>query len=318
MATTRKILIAFFLPILMLDCLVAIWQFLFIAPILYPLEHQDLVDNRVGWTALTVVGWIISPTVALINTIYSAEVWIVMVPKPVRGRGFVRLLLLNVGYIALSVFVAGACLLAPLIAVPVAWEGNFRHSCRGFDHRVSLDVNSVYFRNLLTSNVFTMTFSPNPRERHSQTYAFYVDPVSWPPANRSDPGFFPSYDSITYNFSTRTYDIMFNSTSLLTGSFSFSPSLSVPDLDISADVSTFIKRAEYHPFLKIYDSAGGRDVHDRRRKWEDNADVMMRTAKFSHDGPLFLCVRAEDADVKGLGELSPVVAGLVVLLRELS
>jgi hypothetical protein len=315
MPATPCMIIIFFIPLLVLDSLVATWQYFIISPELYPLNHQGIVDYPTAWKVLVTVGIIVGIAAMVINTVCFAGIWMEIMPKPTRGKRFVRVLILNVVYIALSVFISVACCVAPFIAVDVGWKGNFRNSCDGFEHRVNFDTSSVLFQNLPTSEDFTMTFSPNPEERYSQTYSFYVDPIPSPPQNRSASDFFPSYDSITYDFPTLTYAVMLNSTALLTGSFSFGPTLSVPDLDISADVSTFAKNRVYHPFLKIYDSAGGREFHDKRRKWADNEDVVMRTARFSTTGPLFLCARAQDADPRGLGELSPVVVGLVVLLK---
>jgi len=298
-----------FIPLFILDASIATWDYFNISIRLIPIDHQRLIDPRGRWSTFVVLNNLVNCAALVLNA-----TWFVMFAKTIltKAKGPSRLVVYP-AWVVLGVFVAVGCLIAPWIAEPIAWRRQFRDSCNGFDLRVNLNLDSLFFQHKPTMKNFTMTFSPDPGEQIVQTYVFHVDPVYSPPL----PDFYPSYDSITYNFSARTYTIKSsNSTILRTGLFAFAPVLHVPDLNVSADVFPFARNDIYRPFLKIYDSTAPKDINTRKHAWSDNAHVMMRTARFSSTTDvLSLCARSQNADVVGLGELSPVVVGLVALLK---
>ncbi|KAI9782818.1 MAG: hypothetical protein M1839_004569 [Geoglossum umbratile] len=304
------------IALVIIDSLIAAWQYCIISPALYPVDHQGLNDVPIFYWILISIELFVGFFVMFLNLSFFGPFGWKFLDKTQKAAGFTAGVVFFVVWSAVALFVSIGCFVAPFIAYPVGWKMNFRNSCNGFEHRINLDLNSVHFQHLPTSEAFTMTLSPDPNERRSQVYRFNVDPVPSPPPYRSAPGFYPSYDSITYDFPTGTYTAKSsNSTILHAGHFAFDPVLYIPDLNISADVSAFVKGRAYRPFLKVYDSTDDVDIHYRKHSWADNSHVVMRTAAFSPCGTLFLCARAQDADVRGLGELSPVVVGLLVLVN---
>ena len=156
-----------FIPLFILDALIATWHYFVTSATLLPVDHQRLVDSR-GWTALLAFESIIGFIALILNAIWFVKFGKAVLPKATEASGFMRF----VAYLfwaVLGVSVALGCFGASFIAEAVAWQRQFKDSCNGFDLRVNLDVDSLFFQHLPTMKNFTMTFSSDPDEQRSAT-----------------------------------------------------------------------------------------------------------------------------------------------------
>src|SRR5436190_8258180 len=208
-----------FIPLFILDALIATWHYFALSATLFPADYQRLIDSGRGWSAFIALEDFVGLFALILNATWFVKFGKAVLPKATEASGFMRF----VAYLfwaVLGVSVALGCFGASFIAEAVAWQRQFKDSCNGFDLRVNLDVDSLFFQHLPTMKNFTMTFSSDPDEQIVQTYTLHVDPVYSSPL----PGFYPSYGSITYDFPSNTYTVKSsNSTILRTGPFAFAP-----------------------------------------------------------------------------------------------
>jgi hypothetical protein len=140
---------------------------------------------------------------------------------------------------------------------------------------------------------------------------FSLDPHYIPGSS----AFIPAYDAVHYNFSSMTWTTKLNSAPVQNGSFELLPILHVPELDVIADTRDFAFSETYEPFLKLYSTANDEKILEKKQAWENNTDVLMRTVKYSRTDMLQVCARELGDAMEGLGGMTPVPVGLLILLR---
>ena len=99
------------------------------------------------------------------------------------------------------------------------------------------------------------------------------------------------------------------------GSFELLPILRLPELDAIANAKDFASNKAYEPFFKLYTTARDENILEEKQAWENNTDVLMRTARFKATGGLQICARGLGDIIEGLDEMIPVPVGLLILLR---
>jgi hypothetical protein len=140
---------------------------------------------------------------------------------------------------------------------------------------------------------------------------FSLDPRYIPGSS----AFIPTYDAVHYNFTSMTWTTKLENNPVQNGSFELLPLLRVPELDVIANAQDFAFSETYEPFLKLYSTAKDEKILEKKQAWENNIDVLMRTVKYSSTDKLQVCARALGDGMEGLGEMTPVPMGLLILLR---
>jgi hypothetical protein len=140
---------------------------------------------------------------------------------------------------------------------------------------------------------------------------FSLDPRYAPGSS----AFIPMYDAVHYNFTSMTWATKLYSNPIRNGSFELLPILRIPELDVIADVGNFAFSETYEPFLKVYSTTEDEKILEKKQAWNYNTDVLMRTVKYSRGDTLQVCARGLGDAMEGLGEMTPVPVGLLILLR---
>lgn len=68
--------------------------------------------------------------------------------------------------------------------------------------------------------------------------------------------------------------------------------------------------------MKVYSTATDDAIVDKKHAWSDNTNVVMRTAKFKYSDKLQVCMRGPNDGMDGLGDMTPVPVGLLILVRD--
>jgi hypothetical protein len=312
---------------LILNIALVIWAYYYVDAHLKPLAHQSLIDSH-GWGAFNVFLIVYDVLIFLfdcwLGLIVCATTFDLLQGSKEKNDTVPMITKIAKVIVLITVwasifFFCLAVAVAPFVAIPLAWKQEFKHSCDGFNIRVLLDspnqfpASTISFQQTLPFENYSMTIAPNPQLSNNVYNTFSLDPGYTP---GSTP-FLPDYDQIHYNLSSNTYTLSLNSSTLHTGSFTLAPTLSVPDLNITADSSAFLKAEFYAAFFKAY-STDDPEVLSKPYAWSDNTDVVLRTAKstLSSKAILQVCARGQEDSVKGLGNRLPVVTGLLILLRD--
>ncbi|KAI9807983.1 MAG: hypothetical protein M1825_005290 [Sarcosagium campestre] len=329
----------------LINGLLIVWQYYNVQAHTRPYDYRKLVHNKHAWNAFTIILYLLSFLMIVPNACFAIGTGIpfkltynclnmgnwAAAKHPGRQENriwtriktlsmLVFLLVAVTSWLAVGIAITAGQLVAVFAATPITWKFMFRHSCDDFGIRVWLDnsvstpATSVEFIHYDDPEAkFRMQFRPNPQETNDFYNVFSLDPGYIPSSN----SFIPPYDAIHYNFTDLTYSTRLANRTLHSARFELQPRLRIPDLQLEADMQDFVTKSIFEPFLKVYstNSDSQSDVELEDEPWADNTNVMMRTVKYSSGDHLQVCARSATDALEGLGDMTAVPVGLIILLR---